>query len=129
MPRSPGQPIPANVSPAMRACMQRIDRDSDQWFLPNMRRSILGDAAIYVANPRIRHATLTAVGISTRDHRAVREALRGKMMCERTNAIALQRLASMLVGERRLSRDGAQALAAHFSELFRSAPVRNAEAA
>ena len=115
MPRSAPSKMSANMTPALRAACEQIDRGCDQWFLPNMRRSIMGDVAIYVANPRIRNATLTAVGISTRDHLAVREALRGKLMCERSSPVFLQRLASMLIGERRLSREGTQTMAAKFA--------------
>lgn len=122
MPFSPAQPIPANVTPGLRAAFAKIDRDSDPWFLPNWKVSILGDARIYAANPRIRESVLAAIGIGARDHRTVREALRGKLTCERTDAVAFRRYASMLVGERMLAADGAQAIAARYTELFRSAP-------
>lgn len=80
MPRTAAQPIDPKLPAHIRAAFEKIDRDADTWFLPNWRVSILGDAKIYVDNPRIRDSALNAIGgLSTRDHKSVREFLRNKM--------------------------------------------------
>lgn len=115
MPRTPGQPISDRTAPHIRAALEKIDRDSDPWFLANWKVSILGDARIYAGVPRIRESALTTVGIKTRDNKAVREALRGKLTCERRDAVAFRRYASMLVGERWLARERTQQIAERFA--------------
>lgn len=113
--RPAAQTINAKLSPHIQAAFEKIDRDTDPWFLPNWKISILGDARIYVDNPRIRDSALTAIGIKARVHLTVREALRGKLTCERRDAVAFRRYASMLIGERMLAREGAQEIAAKFA--------------
>lgn len=115
MPRSSAQPMPFNITPHLAIAFAKIDRDADGWWLPNHRISIMGDARIYVDNPRIRDSALTAIGIKARVHLTVREALRGKLTCERRDAVAFRRYASMLIGERMLAREGAQEIAAKFA--------------
>ncbi len=116
MPRSPAPPIDPKLPAHLRAAFEKIDRDADPWFLPNWRVSILGDAKIYFDNPRIRETALRAIGIGP-NYPRIQGFLRQKMRIEFFNlrdAVAFRRFASMLIGERRLAREGARAIAKRF---------------
>lgn len=90
------------MNAALHDALARIDRDFPvESSLRNFKASIQGDADLYVAVDRIREGTLSKLGIETREHAAVRRALRAKFTAARTLDLRKTLMAAYL-GEGRL---------------------------